>query len=498
MSDLSPKLVRIFISSPSDVAEERKAAAELIEQELAKREAFRKPLKLDVFRYEDHHSDTPFLANRSAQASVDQRLQSADAEIVVAILWARMGTPVRDPSDPTKVLYQSGTEQEIKEALKAGREVLIYFRLGQPPAPDDDDGLDKFKEQRKKVRAFRDELKQQGRGANDYQDVEDFRRKLEQHLDQRLTRIRDQSLTPAPQAAKERELRWTGDPYPGLRSFEPEEAPIFFGRNEETAELMRWVAQEGRRFVAVIGVSGSGKSSLVKAGLVPTLSEWPCEIVRLTDAGSDPFRSLAMRLEPLLPPSRRAAFRADPATRLAEFGWIDQLLAEKPASACLLIVIDQFEELQTAVAEDFCAGFVGLVKALTGHNRVRIVASLRADFLDALSRDETLARLLTGQSFVLHPPGAAALRAIIREPARLVGVAIEDSLIDELAEAARREPGALPLLAFTLERLYARGEGRRLVRPNVAGSTALGAILEDYNLVPKARGAPDDPRDGSL
>src|SRR5271165_4881328 len=88
MSELPPKLVRIFISSPSDVAEERKAAAELIEQELAKREAFRKPLKLDAFRYEDLHSDTPFLANRSAQASVDQRLQSADAEIVVAILWA--------------------------------------------------------------------------------------------------------------------------------------------------------------------------------------------------------------------------------------------------------------------------------------------------------------------------------------------------------------------------------------------------------------------------
>jgi WD40 repeat protein len=480
MSELVPKLVRIFVSSPSDVAEERKVAAELIEQEFAKREAFRKPLKLDVFRYDDPHSDTPFQANRSAQASVDQRLQSADAEIVVAILWARMGTPVRDPSDPAKVFYQSGTEQEIKEALKVGREVLIYFRLGQPPAPDDDEELEEFKEQRKKVRSFRDELKQQGRGTNDYQDVEDFRRKLEQHLDQRLTRIRDASLAPARQVVKERELRWTGDPYPGLRSFEPEEAPIFFGRNEETAELVRWVAEEGRPFVAVIGVSGSGKSSLVKAGLAPTLSEWPCAIVRLTDAGGDPFRSLATRLEPLLPPSPRAALRADPATRLGEFGWIDQLLGEKPASACLLIVIDQFEELQTAVPENLRAGFVGLLKALTDHDRMRIVVSLRADFLGALSRDETLARLLSGNSFVLHPPGAAALRAIIREPARLVGVTVEDSLIDELAEAARLEPGALPLLAFALERLYDRREGQRLVRPNAAGSTTLGAIVEDY------------------
>ena len=187
------KLVRIFISSPSDVAEERKAAAELIEQELAKREAFRRPLKLDVFRYDDPHSDTPFQANRSAQASVDQRLQSADAEIVVAILWARMGTPVRDPCDPAKILYQSGTEQEIVEAFEARREVLVYFRRGQPPAPDDDE-LEEFRKQRQKVRAFRARLEHGGRGVNDYQDVEDFRRKLEQHLDQHLTRIRDQSL----------------------------------------------------------------------------------------------------------------------------------------------------------------------------------------------------------------------------------------------------------------------------------------------------------------
>ena len=90
---------------------------------------------------------------------------------------------------------------------------------------------------------------------------------------------------------------------------------------------------------------------------------------------------------------------------------------------------------------------------------MRIVVSLRADFLGALSRDETLAGLLSGNTFVLHPPGAAALRAIIREPARLVGVTVDDELIDELVEAARLEPGALPLLAFALERLYASAYG---------------------------------------
>jgi WD40 repeat protein len=479
MSEPPPKLVRIFISSPSDVAEERRVAAELIEQELAKREAFRETLKLGVFRYDDPHSDTAFRADRSRQASVGDRLQSAEAEIIVAILWARMGTPVRDPADPTKILYQSGTEQEVEEALKAGRKVQLYFRRGQPPAPEGDDELKEFGEQRRKVRAFRERLERNSRGVNDYQDVDDFKRKLAQHLDQLLTRIRDASLTPAGQATTAPEP-WTRKPYPGLRSFDPDEAPIFFGRKDETSELVRWVAEEGRRFVAVIGASGSGKSSLVKAGLVPVLPKWPSVIVRLIYAGNDPFRALANKLEPLLPPSRRREFKANPAKGLATLNWVDEILAEKPASSCLMIVIDQFEELQTAVAENLRTRFVALLKDLTTHNRVRIVATLRADFLGALSHDETLARLLRGNSFVLHPPGAAALGAIIREPARLVGVAVEDQLIDELVEAARLEPGALPLLAFALERLYASREGERLARPAVGGSTTLGAILSDY------------------
>src|SRR6516165_5960610 len=223
MSDLPPRLVRIFISSPSDVAEEREVAAELIEQELAKREAFRETLKLLAFRYDDPVSDTAFPANRSPQAAVDRRLQSKDADIVVAILWARMGTPVRDPSDPSKILHKSGTEQEIKEALKADREVLVYFRLGEPLLPANNTDVPEVLAQRDHVRAFREELKP--RGVNDYQDVEDFKRELSQHLDQLLTRIRDASLAPAHQPTTASPPPWHGDPYPGLRPFDVDEAP---------------------------------------------------------------------------------------------------------------------------------------------------------------------------------------------------------------------------------------------------------------------------------
>src|SRR5262249_39004979 len=154
--------------------------------ELAKRAAYRENLMLVAFRHDDPNSDTPFLAGRSPQAAVHHRLRSADADFVVAILWVRMGTPVRDPSDPSKMIYQSGTEQEIEEALKTGCKVLIYFRQGPAPAPDDDEELDEFKNQRQKVRTFRQRLEDDGRGINVYEDVEDFRRKLTQHLDQFL------------------------------------------------------------------------------------------------------------------------------------------------------------------------------------------------------------------------------------------------------------------------------------------------------------------------
>src|SRR5262249_9794037 len=104
----------------------------------------------------------------------------------------------------------------------AGREVLIYLRQGQPRMPDNDDLVVEALAQRNKVRAFRVRLEQHGRGVNDYHDVEDFKRKLAQHLDQLVTRIRDASLQPEHHVTTAYEPSWTGDPYPGLRSFDPE------------------------------------------------------------------------------------------------------------------------------------------------------------------------------------------------------------------------------------------------------------------------------------
>jgi hypothetical protein len=110
-------------------------------------------------------------------------------------------------------------------------------------------------------------------------------------------------LEPEVPAVQSGEPTWGGRPYPGLFSFKPSEAPIFFGRTQETAELLERLRQSDNRFIAVVGVSGSGKSSLVRAGVIPQIDAkggWLCTRLTPGEVGDDPFLALATALKPLL------------------------------------------------------------------------------------------------------------------------------------------------------------------------------------------------------
>jgi len=166
------------------------------------------------------------------------------------------GTPVRDPNDPAKILYQSGTEQEVEEALKAGREVLVYFRGGQPPMPDSDEDVAEVLAQRQKGQS----VSYAPRGWRPrHQRLSGCRRLQAQAgaapgpASDADPRHLDRAGTPSGSGARASLERRPLS----LRSLDSDEAPIFFGRNDETAELVRWVAEESRQFVAVIGVSGA-------------------------------------------------------------------------------------------------------------------------------------------------------------------------------------------------------------------------------------------------
>jgi hypothetical protein len=147
-------------------------------------------------------------------------------------------------------------------------------------------------------------------GINSYDEPADFRTQLEDHLrgwlDRRLAALEStQQTTPTP---TDNTTVWKEAPYPGLRAFIPHEAPIFFGRQREIDALLDRLAAPEGRFVAVVGASGSGKSSLVAAGLLPALKAKPIDgsdqwlAIRFKPAEVDdnPFMALAVQLAPLL------------------------------------------------------------------------------------------------------------------------------------------------------------------------------------------------------
>jgi hypothetical protein len=150
--------------------------------------------------------------------------------------------------------------------------------------------------------------------------------------------------------------------------------------------------------------------------------------------------------------------RDNPATFAS---YADQALTEKPRSAELVLFVDQFEELfRPQVAENSRQKFVDLLKVAARHSHVRILVTLRVDFLPQFV--PSLADIRPIEIFPLAPPGLAALTDMIRLPAQAVSVTLEDRVANQILEDGRHDPGALPLVAFCLRELYnkSRREGR--------------------------------------
>jgi hypothetical protein len=276
---------------------------------------------------------------------------------------------------------------------------------------------------------------------------------------------------------------WTGSPFPGLRAFTPADAPIFFGRQRETDMLVAALCDSTRRFILIAGASGSGKSSLVAAGLIPRLKAgdvpgsdaWLLPDVnrvgssqvwhglRFTpgELSENPFDALAAKLAPLVPgaPSPREVARAieeDPPHLVT---LIESALAGAPPRAETLLFIDQFEELITIVTDDTLQGrFIDALAAAAQSPRVRIVGTVRNDFYHrCVDAHPTLAELLGDRGTVpLAIPGLAALRAMIDGPAKQAGLRFDEGLVDDLAAHTVSQPGGLALLAFALHELYER------------------------------------------
>lgn len=266
-------------------------------------------------------------------------------------------------------------------------------------------------------------------------------------------------------------------PYRGLLPFEAEQNRFFFGRRDETSQILTRLAQQP--FLAIVGASGSGKSSLVRAGVIPALRASappasPRWSVLTCTPGSQPLRAVAAQLALLVAPASDFAEHLrlvdEFTTRLAEqpTGLSTVLgahLAAQPGS--VLLFIDQFEELFTACQEGMedCRSqmepFVRLLADAVGQgdNRIRILITLRADFLDDAVSLPVLRGLLQDRQFLLGPLDNTSLREAVVLPAQTVGALFEKGLVNTILRDVAAEPAALPLLQHALYELWLARHG---------------------------------------
>ncbi len=249
-------------------------------------------------------------------------------------------------------------------------------------------------------------------------------------------------------------------PYPGLRAFTEDESALFFGRTPEINALLDILSNN--RFLAVIGASGSGKSSLVRAGVLPKLAgqtgdkRW--EWLRFTpgEIGDNPFMALSIALKPAL--EKLGLTPREIATQLQKRGNIDEMaekyLAQKPATDQLILFIDQFEELFTLAAEGYRQRFINLLEKAVQSRYLRIILTVRADFNEHCLNYAALARLINTGAWHLASPDISALWQMIAEPAKAASLEFEPGLIEQILRDTGTGSGALALMAFALEQLY--------------------------------------------
>ncbi len=284
------------------------------------------------------------------------------------------------------------------------------------------------------------------------------------------------------------------NPYKGLHAFEETDAANFFGREALINRLLERLRgqQPGEHFLAVIGPSGSGKSSLVQAGLIPRMrndtlpgsSSW--FIVEMVP-GSRPLEELEaalLRIAVNPPPSLLAQLKED------ERGLVrasKRILTDNKSEVFLFI--DQFEEVFTRARDkDEVAHFLNsLVEATTDPEcRLRVVITLRADFYDQPLLYPAFGDLVRRANEVVLPMTSEELERAIVGPAERVGAVLEPGLVQQITADVSKEPGALPLMQYALTELFERREGRVLTLDayhSIGG--ALGALArqadEQYN-----------------
>ncbi len=262
-------------------------------------------------------------------------------------------------------------------------------------------------------------------------------------------------------------------PYRGLRPFREEDEPFFFGRRPFSETLTATAVRQP--VVAVVGASGSGKSSVVRAGLLPRLRQGAGRLVwdALTLVPTDrPLVSLAAALLPMLEPDLSEVDRLAEVSKLAAHftdGTVSlrdvagRLLARQPGTDRLLLFVDQWEELYTLGADDAVRNtFIEQLLQGAAAGSVHVVLTLRGDFMGHALGHRTLSDRLQDAVVTVGPMTRDELAETIVRPAAKIGLGFEQGLVETILDEVGEEPGTLPLLEFLLEGLWKERHGTQL------------------------------------
>lgn len=492
MADHIP-YIKVFISSPGDVNDERKIALEVIEQ-LPYQPVFRDKVAFRIVAWDKPGADTSMRATMTPQDAINRGLpKPSECDIVVVLFWSRLGTPFTDREGKN---FESGTHWEMLDAIDSERSrdrTVIYRRTEEVLFKATES--DKLEQYNRLTTFFESDMFYDSgrikRGVNQYEKPENFRTKFTSHFQELVLEVLEASGNHPLENSLSDEypdnenvttiapVEWDADnsPFPGLRAFKEDDAPIFFGRGREIDELVGLV--EANRFSAVVGASGSGKSSLVSAGLLPRLrinaiegsKDWL--VMRMTP-GNEPLVNLYNAMLETFP-----QFKSNPmeARRIKQNFVAD--LHESPETLidiCLsgletapdwtevVLYIDQFEELFTLSSEDDKQAIAKLLEAIARSDRVRAIVTMRHDFYHKAIENQTLAELFRGTSFSLSTPKRDALREMIERPAERAGLGFDAGLVDTILDDTGDEPGNLALMAYALDELYKLDDDRHLTQ----------------------------------
>lgn len=292
-------------------------------------------------------------------------------------------------------------------------------------------------------------------------------------------------------------------PFPGLRPFEQSEHDLFFGREGQSEEILAGLRQH--RFVAVVGASGSGKSSLVRAGLLPYLhggflggagSHWRIAIFR---PGGDPIRNLATALDkpdvigqqaPDADAAAQSAMLLEVSLRRSGLGLIEAVrLARLPPDEQVLIVADQFEELfrfagatDRPGADEDAAAFVKLLLEASQQRElpIYVVLTMRSDYIGDCARYRDLPEAVTSGLYLIPRMTRDQRRAAIVEPIRVGGGGIAPRMVTRLLNDVGDDPDQLPILQHALMRSWdywqVNGGGKRPI--DVVDYVSIGGMAE--------------------